>query len=80
NQQNWTAVTIDGTFIASMPNFDSAKATKAGDVAWGVSWMTDGSFLVCASKTTRALRWDLFSPLKPLVASTPNMPCLDAAN
>jgi hypothetical protein len=77
----WQVVSADtGQFIAQLPGYDSGQIRPFQGTSI-VGWITDGSVLVCAGDFNRALpttalRWDLFSPVKPLVPSNPAIPCL----
>ena len=79
----WIVISIDGTYIATMPT-DSPTVSLQGLPPAAKGWISDGSILVCARNLygteQRAMRWDLFSPLKLLVPSNPNMPCVDDAS
>ncbi len=66
---------------------DGAKVAEFGDGATimkaNARFMTNGAIELCvyspATASEKAMRWDLFSPPKPLVPSMPNMPCVDDA-
>ena len=69
----YDVVTPDGAHIGTLP-FGENQIAKL------VSWMGDGSTLVCLTASNLAQRWDLFSPRQPLVPTSPNLDCLaDAA-
>jgi hypothetical protein len=81
SNHGWQVVSADtGQLIAQLPFSDSGRILPFQGTSI-VGWITDGSVLVCAgfidpALPNRALRWDLFSPIKPLVPSNPAIPCL----
>ncbi len=64
-------VTLDGDAVATLPG------SLWWNEEWHDAWMSDGSIMGCIIRIDdqspqRAGRWDLFSPVKALVAGDPN--------
>jgi hypothetical protein len=76
NEFDEFVVTLDGDAVATLPGglWPYPENPQA--------WVSDGSLVGCIIRfdqpQQRAGRWDLFSPLKPLVASNPNSFCFMA--
>ena len=66
-------VTLDGSLVTTMPQ--SVGLLTVGP------WITDGSMMGCvpSGADQRAVRWDLFSPVKDLIPGNPYKSCLSAA-